>query len=114
MKELSRRFTCRLSGDGQKGEELRLLPRPLYRYKAERAGLVDGALFAYVQGTDPEVILSLEAARQDGDLAWRYALTRRSMLALEADFDGEHVWAVPYGAGDPAAVWFQGGIAAQK
>ena len=114
MKELSRRFACRLTAEGRKGEELRLLPRPIFRYETDHRDLVDGALFAYVQGTDPEVILMLEAVRQDGEFAWRYAFTRRSMLALEADLDGERVWAVPYGAGNPSSVWFQGGITAGK
>jgi len=109
MKELARRFHCRL-GDGRKGEDLRLLTSPLYRYKTNRKDLIDGALFAYVQGTDPEVVLVLEAHRRDGKSAWKYALTRRSMLALEADLDGERIWAVPHTPGSPDEAWFQGGI----
>jgi hypothetical protein len=50
MKELARRFSCRLSNGGD-GEELRLLPRPIYRYQVDRADLMDGALFAVVVGT---------------------------------------------------------------
>jgi hypothetical protein len=63
-----------------------------------------------VQGTDPAVILVLEAARHDGQSVWRYALTRRSMHALEADLDGARVWAVPLSAGAPGEVWFQGSV----
>jgi hypothetical protein len=111
MKDLARRFSCRLAGKGAKGEELRLLPSPLYRYKTDRRDLIDGALFAYVQGTDPEVILVLEDRRTEEKERWQYALTRRSMLALEARLDGETVWSVPYGAGAPDESWFQGGIA---
>jgi hypothetical protein len=111
MKDLARRFQCRLSGDGEKREDLRLLPSPIYRYKTDRQDLFDGALFAYVQGTDPEVILLLEAHRRDGKAEWKYALTRRSMLALEADLDGERIWTVPHTAGTPDEPWFQGGIA---
>src|SRR5579863_6525238 len=40
MKDVARRFTCRLTE--AKGEELRLLPRPLYRYKTDRPELFDG------------------------------------------------------------------------
>jgi hypothetical protein len=111
MKELARRFTCRLASDERTGEQLRLLPQPLYRYKIERKDLVDGALFAFVQGTDPEVILVLEAARQDAESEWQYVLTRRSMLALEGELDGERIWSVAHGAGTPGEAWFQGGIA---
>ncbi len=35
-----------------------MLPRPLYGYQVDRADLTDGALFAFVQGTDPEVLAS--------------------------------------------------------
>jgi hypothetical protein len=111
MKELAHRFSCRLAVEKAEGEELRLLPSPLYRYKVDRRDLFDGALFAFVQGTDPEVILVLEAQRQDDIEKWRYALTRRSMLALEAKLDGEPIWSVEHGAGSPDGPWFQGGIA---
>lgn len=105
MKELARRFACRLSNGGN-GEELRLLPRPIYRYQVDRADLMDGALFAYVVGTDPEVVLVLEAARHDGESQWQYALSRRTPGALEADLDGQRIWTVPrdYGAADQT--WF--------
>jgi len=112
MKDLARRFTCRLAAEGRKGEDLRLLPRPIFRYEARRKDLVDGALFAFVQGTDPEVTLVLEAGRDDEGAQWRYALTRRSMLALEAELDGERIWSAPHGAGAPGEPWFQGGITA--
>ncbi len=111
MKELARRFSCRIVADGAKGEELRLLPRPLYRYKTDRPDLFDGALFAFAQGTDPEVILVLEAHRAGAATKWEYAITRRSMVALEAKLDGESIWSAPFGAGAPDQAWFQGGIA---
>ena len=111
MKELARRFACRLAGEGAGGEDLRLLPSPLYRYKTDRRDLFDGALFAFVQGTDPEVILVLEARHTDQSEQWQYAITRRSMLALEARLDGELIWSVRHGAGAADEPWFQGGIA---
>jgi hypothetical protein len=110
MRGLSRRFKCRLIGEGRSAEQLRLLPQPIYRYQVEREHIVDGALFAFAQGTDPEAIVTLEAVRQDGKLAWRYALTRRTVVALEVDVDGAHVWSVPASAGGPGAMWFQRGI----
>lgn len=110
MKDLARRFSCRLTGDAD-GEQLRLLPRPLYRYQTNRDNLIDGALFAFVQGTDPEVVLVLEATRRDKRSEWRYALTRLSMATLEADLDGKSMWAVPADSGATGKVWFHGGIA---
>jgi hypothetical protein len=110
MKELARRFSCRIVADGAKGEELRLLPQPLYRYKTDRPEHFDGALFAFAQGTDPEVILVLEAQRAGAESKWQYAITRRSMVALDAKLDGEPIWSASFGAGSPDQVWFQGGI----
>ena len=107
MKELARRFSCRLV-DGK--EELRLMPRPLYRYKTDRPELFDGGLFTFAQGTDPEVILVLEAQRKNDESQWKYALTRRSMHPLEAKLDGESVWSVPLSIGAPDQPWFQGDV----
>jgi hypothetical protein len=54
----------------------------------------DGALIAFVSdaGTDPEVILILEA-RQDGDTSgWYYRTVRLSISDLFVDYQGERVW----------------------
>ena len=45
---------------------LRLLTTPIYRYADESEGVQDGAVFAFVHGTDPEVFLVLES-RTDKD-----------------------------------------------
>jgi len=108
MKDLARRFKSRLSDANRKSEELRLLPRPIYRYKTERKDLIDGALFAFVQGTDPEVVLVLEADRRDGKSEWRYALTRRTGMAVEADLDEKTIWSLPGSNGAADAAWFVG------
>src|SRR6516225_6001784 len=58
----------------------RLLPTPMYRYPTAKAGVVDGALFALMSsaGTDPEVLLLIEAKEADGKLRWEYACGRFS------------------------------------
>ena len=33
---------------------MRLLAQPIYRYENTKGDLIDGALFAFVLGTDPE------------------------------------------------------------
>ena len=105
MRDLARRFNCRLT---DRKEDLRLLPSPLYRYKTDGAEVLDGALFAYAQGTDPEVVLVLEAHRRDDQAGWKYALTRRSAAALDADLDGRRIWSVPSSAGSAGDVWVHG------
>lgn len=96
MRRLARRFRIvSKENDAEGRNELRLLSQPIYRYTAEKAGVVDGALFAFVEGTDPEAALVLEAARAEGDsLAWRYTLARLTSRPLEAELDDRPVWSV--------------------
>ena len=46
-------------------------------------------------GTDPEVILMLEARRSDGMLQWQYALARLNSIHLRVSYRGNEVWSVP-------------------
>jgi len=78
MKAIAAEFKATMTGwsaDNSDREELRLLPRPLYRYdltgaKAPEPPLVDGGLFAYVMGTDPEAVLILEAVGTADKADW--------------------------------------------
>jgi hypothetical protein len=107
MKGLADRFKVTLTGweaDKSKREELRLLPRPLYRAEpgeatGPTAGRIDGAVFAFVQGTDPEAILLLEAVQGDGSPRWQYAFARATSAGLEARLDKQVVWEVDALAG---------------
>jgi hypothetical protein len=74
--------------------ELRLLPTPLYRYPAAKSGVVDGALFALMSsaGTDPEVLLVIEAREEGGKLRWEYAVGRFSDWELHIERGGKEVW----------------------
>ena len=103
MKGLVRRFSATLTGwksSESKREELRLLPQQLYRYDIQAAEkthpeLRDGAVFAFVQGTDPEMLLLLEAVAEDErPPSWQYAFARATSGGLEAQLDGKLVWKV--------------------
>jgi hypothetical protein len=77
--------------------ELRLLPKPLYRYETNRPELPDGALFAFVQTTDPEVLLVIEARSAGGGNSaplWHYGFARMSMVNLRAQHKDRNVWSV--------------------
>ena len=60
---------------------------------------IDGGVFAFVQGTDPEAILLLEAVHADGRPRWQYAFARATSAALEARLDKPVVWEVDFLAG---------------
>ncbi|QEF98221.1 hypothetical protein Mal15_22700 [Stieleria maiorica] len=79
---------------------LRLLSQPLYRYCHEDSEVVDGALFTFVQGTDPEVIVLVEARADDtGTTRWQFAMVRMAALEFVAEFQDREIWrvdAMPY------------------
>ena len=82
-------------------EEMRLLPRPIHRYgpaeaKGAHPDLIDGVMFAFVQGTDPEAVMIVEAVRQGDRSAWQYAFGRATSSAVEAKLGTSVVWSVPY------------------
>lgn len=93
-----RRFAQEFAGHSidrdQKRWELRLLPTPLYRYPATRTGVVDGALFALMSsaGTDPEVLLVIEAREIDGKVRWEYACGRFSDWELHVQRKDKEVY----------------------
>jgi hypothetical protein len=63
---------------GENRTELRLLPRPVFRYASTDPKVLDGALFAFVKGTDPDVFLLLEARKSGEEFHWQYAVARFS------------------------------------
>jgi hypothetical protein len=94
MRRLAQEFTGHEIDKDDKRWDLRLLPAPLYRYPTAKAGVVDGAIFALVStaGTDPEVLLLIEAKETDGKLRWEYACGRFSDLSLYVQRKDKEVW----------------------
>jgi hypothetical protein len=72
-------------------QDLRLLPQPVYRY-SEKGKILDGAVFIFVLGTDPECCLLLEAKKENKDLHYSYAFAPLSGYKLEARFKDHSVW----------------------
>lgn len=71
----------------KKWSPARLLNQPVYR-TPESPTESDIAVFQFVQGTDPECVLLLEAAEGK----WQYALARETKWGLRAEIDGTEVW----------------------
>lgn len=94
MRTVAREFTSH-SIDYQKERwELRLLSQPLYRYEKPEGEVIDGALFAFVTsaGTDPEVVLALEAHKVGNSTAWYYRAIRFSDSDLFVQYQGKEIW----------------------
>jgi len=101
MKDLARRFTSQEYWDpDNQRTELRLLPQPIHHYAAAEDGVIDGAVFAFCQDTDPEVILLIESVRRQGTAVhWQYGLAPLGSAEFHVQFDGQTVWRLPRAPG---------------
>lgn len=102
MKQLSRRFEA-YEFSGPHGRlQLRLLAHPIYRYADAPAGLVDGAIFGFAYGTNPDLLLVIEARQErEGPPRWRYGFARLGAGRLFLNLDHKEVWG-QLGTGIPA------------
>lgn len=81
LRNLAREFSAVTHSEGER-TEMRLAPRPLIRYQPTRSDVLDGALFAFLSsaaGTDPEVVVVIEARRADSnakDWTWHAGIVR--------------------------------------
>lgn len=95
MRELGAGFTSEKTTPQKEMRTLRLLNQPAYRYEAGDPEIVDGALFALVEATDPEIFLCLEARLVNGNPVWHYGLARMNSLRVAASYRGKQVWEAP-------------------
>lgn len=92
MKGLVREFSAKMTNLTDLTTELRLMPQPLDRYQSPDAGILDGAVFAFVSGTDPELLLIIEARARDGKPVWMYGAARSNHITLELRRRDDVVW----------------------
>lgn len=80
-----------------KGDEQtpRLLTTPIQRYDTEKAKTFDGALFAFVLGTDPELLLLIECDLSVKKPEWRFGVGRLNRDQVKLRRKGEVVWEGP-------------------
>jgi hypothetical protein len=91
LRQLAKRFTVRetlLNGDHV---ECRLMPQPIDRYQAPDQSLVDGALFTFANGTNPEVGVVFES---DGK-QWTYGVVRLTAAEASVLLDDREVVRFP-------------------
>lgn len=77
--------------------ELRLLTQPVYRYPEDAEDVLDGAIFSFVMGTDPEVFVLLEARPPAAgqDPVWHFAPARFTGGALSLTMGDKVLWESP-------------------
>jgi hypothetical protein len=95
MRELARQFSATLNREDVV-HSLRLLTQPLYRYGDGGDEWTDGALFGFVLGTDPDVLLLIEARPgADGGEAWHFAPARMHWRRVSMLHQDREVWQAP-------------------
>jgi len=95
MRTISSGFsTEQTDRDDNSKRQMRLLTQPVVRYSSKPQDVIDGAMFAFVHGTDPEMLLMLEAQETKGGPAWHYALARMNSTAFKVTYKNQEVWAV--------------------
>ena len=94
LRTIARDFSANSTDNEKQRWDLRLLPKPLYRYDKPQGDVIDGALLAFVSdaGTDPEIILILEARKEQNNSVWYYHTVRLSISDLYVDYKGKRVW----------------------
>ena len=85
FRQQARRFQATYK-KGDSSSVLRMLPQPLYRFRDEDAGILDGAVFAFVESNDPEVVLMLEVL-SGPEPRWRYSFGRLTSHPVTARLD---------------------------
>lgn len=94
MRQIASSFSAGIEREQE--SELRLMPQPLYRYPEQTPGATDGALFAFVMGTDPEVFLLIESRRDSAGMeTWYAACARFTNYGLVVQRGGREWWSYP-------------------
>ena len=109
MRRISKLFTATVTENNNIKQPLRALNEPIYRFEANDAG-EDGAVFAYVFGTDPELILAIEARSTPKGPVWHFAAGRFTTHPLELMYQKSVVWKYRTGENDVDGYVSQHGI----
>jgi hypothetical protein len=93
MREIARQFTAHQRVDG-KTELLRMSSTPLFRQAHSNGSVIDGALFSYLRdtGTDPDLILFIEAVNGADGPQWVYSPVRFSWREVWLNHLDKEVW----------------------
>lgn len=110
IKSLARQFDVSETL-GDERYQLRLLPTPVYRYRDETQGLLDGAFFLYAHGTNPEALLVIECRQHNDESAWSYGFVPLAAAAVTAQRKDRTVWSKEPTPGpkrqDPYSTWLE-------
>jgi hypothetical protein len=103
MRQLAREFSGKTVKPDDAGiAHLRMLDTPIYRLDSNELSkgqhkIVDGAVFVFTgqDGTDPEMLLSIECRISESGLEWTYVPAAMTYLEMWMDHKENEVWRVP-------------------
>lgn len=93
MRQLRSRITA-YEFDATDGRiQLQPLTTPLHRYQDPDRGIIDGAVFAFASGTNPEVLWIVEAFSNAGAApVWQFGLAQMTGGEVFVQFDEKEIW----------------------
>lgn len=93
MRQLRRRFAAHERATIGGRIELQALAAPLHRYQDPENGLLDGAVFAFANGTNPEVLWIIEAHATTGQKpSWQYGMAQMTGAEVFLELDEKQIW----------------------
>ena len=95
MRALAQEFTGRQTNRKGVDSDMRLLAQPIYRYENTKGDVIDGGLFVFVQGTDPEVFLLIEARRPPGGARSGVSAPPECTASICGSITGAAIWNAP-------------------
>jgi hypothetical protein len=96
IRQLARQFRAHTVTLEKDKWELRLISRPLHEYATgEGESIQCGAVFAMSQGTDPELILVIEAHAAEKGTHWQYACCAFTDYEIHCAYRDHEIWNAP-------------------
>ncbi len=94
MRSLAGEFSvdATVRNDHSVTRRLRVLTQPIFRYDSRDPQVLDGAIFAFVEGTDPELLIAIEARKTADGFQWQYAIGRMNSIRFEVRRNDKVVW----------------------
>ena len=114
-REIMRRFQAE-SIDHKGGRwELRLLAKPIYQFDIEPpTTVIGGSLNVFCQGTDPELILAVEAQKSNDEFLCYYAAATFSDYGLKLRLDDKEVWTAKEFSASPNSPYWADSVARER
>lgn len=95
MRNIARQFSGTVTNPEGETTKLTLLPQPLIRFQAPQQNIIDGAIFSFAVVTDPELLLMIEAFKENGKIQWRYCVLRSHYWQLDLARNDIPIWSAP-------------------